>query len=96
MERYHLMVLQNNVADPRVDMEDSWRCLGIVGHKQDAIDVQYKFADFALHFQILYNLEGGEAALDFTKAACRIVATFLYPRIWVISASSWSAIADPG
>ena len=88
MERYHLMVLQNNVADRRVDVEDSWRHRGTVGHKQDAIDVQYKFADFALHFQILYDLEG-EAALEFTKAACRIVATFLYPLIWVISASSW-------
>jgi hypothetical protein len=74
MERYHLMVLQTNVADPRVD---------IVGHKQDARDVQYTFADFTLHFQNLYDLEG-EAALDFTRAACRIVATFLYPRIWVL------------
>ena len=89
------MVLQNNVADARVDMEDSWRYRGIVGHKQDAIDVQYTFANFALHFQILYDLEG-EAALDFAKAACSIVATFLYPRMWVISASSWSAVANPG
>ena len=68
-------------------MEDSWRYRGIVGHKQDAIDVQYKFADFALHFQILYDLEG-EAAIEFPKAACRIVATFLYSHIWVIGASS--------
>jgi hypothetical protein len=76
MECYHLMVLQNNVADPMVDMEDSWLYHGIARHKQDAIDTQYKFADFALQFQILYDLER-EAALDFTKAAWRIVATFL-------------------
>ena len=87
MERYHLMVLQNNVADPRVDMEDSWRYRGIVGHKQDARGVQNKFSDFVLHFQILYDLEG-EAAIEFSKAACRIVATFLYSHIWVIGASS--------
>ena len=89
------MVLQNNVADPRVDMEDSWLYRGIARHKQDAIDTQYKFADFALQFQILYDLER-EAALDFTKAAWRIVATFFSPRIWVISATSWGAIANPG
>jgi hypothetical protein len=64
MERYHLMVLQNNVADPRVDMEDSWRYRGIVRHKQDARGVRNKFADFVLHFQRLYDLEG-EAALEF-------------------------------
>ena len=87
MERYHLMVLQNNVADPRVDIEDSWRYRGIVGHKQDARGVQNKFSDFVLHFQILYDLEG-EAAIEFSKAACRIVATFLYSHIWVIGASS--------
>ena len=52
MECYRLMVLQNNVADPRVDMEDFWLYRGIAGHKQDAIDTQYKFADFALQFQI--------------------------------------------
>ena len=83
------------MQDPRVDVEDSWLYRGIVGHKQDAIDVQYTFADFALHFQILYDLEG-EAALEFTKTACRIVATSLSPHIWVISATSWGAIANPG
>ena len=64
------------MQDPRVDVEDSWLYGGLAGHKQDARDTQYKFEDFVLQFQILYDLER-EAALGFTKAAWRLAATFL-------------------
>ena len=37
-------------------------------HKQDARGLQYRFVDFVLHFQRLYDLEQ-DAALRFTKAA---------------------------